>query len=75
MAWVVKCFCGTAIRGADDEQIVRKAQDHAKSKHALTVTREQVLGMAEKDSDPPAGGPGGGNAAGGGRSASSSPQS
>ena len=34
----------------DDEEIVIKAQDHAKSKHALTVTREQVLGMAENES-------------------------
>jgi predicted small metal-binding protein len=49
MPQVVKCFCGTAIRGKDDEEMVIKAQDHAKSKHALTVTREQVLGMAEKE--------------------------
>jgi predicted small metal-binding protein len=50
MPRVVKCFCGTDIRGKDDEEIVIKAQDHAKSKHALTVTREQVLGMAENES-------------------------
>lgn len=50
MSRVVKCFCGTDIRGKDDEEIVIKAQDHAKSKHALTVTREQVLAMAENES-------------------------
>jgi predicted small metal-binding protein len=49
MSRVVKCFCGTAIRGKDDEEMVMKAQDHAKSKHALTVTREQVLAMAESE--------------------------
>jgi predicted small metal-binding protein len=55
MSWVVQCFCGTAIRGEDDDAIVVNATDHAKAKHALTVTREQVLAMAVKD-DSPAGG-------------------
>ena len=50
MSWVVKCFCGTAIRAEDAEEVVVKAQDHAKSKHALTVTREQVRAMAERES-------------------------
>ena len=50
MPWVIKCFCGTAIRGEDAEEVATKAQDHAKSKHALTVTREQVLAMAENES-------------------------
>ena len=49
MPWVVQCFCGTAIRGKDDDEIARNAQDHAKTKHALTVTREQVLAMAERE--------------------------
>ena len=52
MAWVVHCFCGTDIRGKDDDEIAHNAQDHAKAKHALTVTREQVLGLAEKDTSP-----------------------
>ena len=50
MSRIVNCFCGTAIRGKDDDEVVVKAQDHAKSKHALTVTREQVLAMAERES-------------------------
>ena len=49
MSWVVKCFCGTTIRGENDDEIVINARDHAKSKHALTVTREQVLAMAESE--------------------------
>jgi predicted small metal-binding protein len=50
MAWAVHCFCGAVIRGKDDDEIVLNAQDHAKNKHALVVTREQVLAMAEKES-------------------------
>jgi hypothetical protein len=52
MAWVVQCFCGTAIHGEDDDAIVLNATSHAKTKHALTVTREQVLAMAAKDEEP-----------------------
>jgi predicted small metal-binding protein len=58
MPWVVNCFCGTAIRGENDDEIVHNAQDHAKTKHSLTVTREQVLGLAEKDGAPAKGRPG-----------------
>lgn len=49
MGWVVKCFCGTAIHGKDDDEIVKNAQEHAKNKHALTVTPEQVKALAEKE--------------------------
>lgn len=49
MSRVVKCFCGTNIRGENDEEVVVKAQDHAKSKHALTVTPQQVLALAERE--------------------------
>lgn len=58
MSWIVQCFCGTAIRGKDDDEIVVNAQDHAKTKHALTVTRDQVMGLAEKENAPGQGGPG-----------------
>jgi predicted small metal-binding protein len=47
MAWVINCDCGTAIEGATDDEIVANAQDHAKSKHSMIVTREQALAMAE----------------------------
>jgi predicted small metal-binding protein len=49
MGWVIKCDCGTAIRGRTDDEIVENAQDHAKSKHSLTVTREQALALAERE--------------------------
>jgi hypothetical protein len=49
MAWVIHCDCGTSIRGASEDEIVKNAQDHAKNKHALTVTREQALALAERE--------------------------
>lgn len=49
MAWVIYCDCGTAIRGVDDDEIVENTMSHAKHKHALIMTREQVLALAEND--------------------------
>jgi predicted small metal-binding protein len=49
MEWVIHCDCGTAVRGKSDDEIVANAQDHARSKHSLTVTREQALALAEKE--------------------------
>ena len=49
MGWVINCDCGTAIRGKSDDEIVENAQDHARSKHSLTVTREQALALAEEE--------------------------
>lgn len=50
MPWTIKCFCGTTIDGKDDAEIVKNAQEHAKNKHALTVTHEQVMALAERKS-------------------------
>jgi predicted small metal-binding protein len=47
--WVINCDCGMAIRGRTDDEVVENAQDHAKNKHSLTVTREQALALAEKE--------------------------
>ena len=47
MTWVIQCDCGTAVTGVTEDEIVENAQDHAKHKHALTVTREQALALAE----------------------------
>jgi predicted small metal-binding protein len=47
MTWVIHCDCGTAVTGVTEDDIVENAQDHAKHKHALTVTREQALALAE----------------------------
>jgi predicted small metal-binding protein len=47
MAWVIRCDCGTDIVGQDDDELVENAQEHAKLKHSMIVTREQALALAE----------------------------
>ena len=49
MGWVIHCDSGTSIRGNDEDEIVKNAQDHAKNKHAVVVTREQVLALAQEE--------------------------
>ena len=49
MGWVIHCDCGTSVRGDDEDELVKNAQDHAKNKHAVVVTREQVLALAQKE--------------------------
>ena len=49
MGWVIHCDCGTSVRGEDEDEIVKNAQEHAKNKHAVVVTREQVLALAQKE--------------------------
>jgi len=49
MTWVIHCDCGLAIKGRTEDEIVENAQDHARAKHSLTVTREQALALAEKE--------------------------
>jgi predicted small metal-binding protein len=49
MPKVIQCPCGTVIRARDDQQLVAKAQRHAKDVHAMDLTREQVLAMASPE--------------------------
>ncbi len=51
MTWVIHCDCGTAVTGVTEDEIVDNAQDHAKHKHSLIVTREQALALAEIEPD------------------------
>lgn len=46
MEKVINCPCGYVVRGADDADVVKKAQEHAKSVHAMELTKEQALEMA-----------------------------
>lgn len=46
MTWVIHCDCGTDVTGETEDEFVEKAQTHAKTSHALTMTKEQVLGLA-----------------------------
>ena len=47
MAKLINCDCGVVVRGEDDDELVRNAISHAKDAHAMTITREQALALAE----------------------------
>lgn len=44
--WVIHCECGTDVKGDTEDEFVERARDHAKTSHALTMTKEQILGLA-----------------------------
>ena len=46
MSWVIHCDCGTDVTGPTEDEFVEKAVAHAKTSHALTMTKEQVLALA-----------------------------
>ena len=46
MEKVINCPCGFVLRGKDDDEVVQKAQEHAKSVHGMDLSREQALEMA-----------------------------
>jgi predicted small metal-binding protein len=43
---VINCPCGFVLKGASDEEVVAKAQEHAKQAHQMDLSREQALAMA-----------------------------
>jgi len=46
MTWVIHCDCGTDVTGDSEDEFVESAVSHAKTSHALTMTKEQVLALA-----------------------------
>jgi predicted small metal-binding protein len=44
---VIQYPCGTALRAEDEDELVAKAQQHAKELHDMELTREQALAMAQ----------------------------
>jgi hypothetical protein len=46
MKKVIQCPCGSVIEGVDDDDVVKKAQEHAKAVHGMELSREQALSMA-----------------------------
>ena len=38
--------CGTIIHGENDDDLVKKLQQHTREQHGMVLSREQVLGMA-----------------------------
>jgi predicted small metal-binding protein len=49
MPKVITCPCGYVLRGENDDEVVAKAQRHAKETHAMDLTREQALSMARPE--------------------------
>ena len=47
MFYVIRCDCGTDIKGQDEDEVVSKGIEHAREGHAMTVTREQVRPLVE----------------------------
>ena len=46
MKKVIQCPGGSVIEGQGDDDVVKKAQDHAKATHGMDLSREQALAMA-----------------------------
>jgi predicted small metal-binding protein len=47
MAKLINCDCGVVVRGETDDELVENAIKHAQEAHGMTITREQVLAIAE----------------------------
>jgi predicted small metal-binding protein len=53
----VRCDCGFVVRSDEDDKLVAELQRHARDDHSMNLSRDQVLAMAqpETDSQPPHG--------------------
>ena len=47
MQKVINCPCGFIVKGANDDEVVARAQEHAKQVHQMDLSREQALAMAK----------------------------
>ena len=45
----VKCDCGFVMRSDSDDKLVAEVQKHASAEHKMTLSRNQVLAMAQPD--------------------------
>jgi predicted small metal-binding protein len=46
MEKVINCPCGYLVTGGSDDELVAKAQEHARQVHQMELSREQALAMA-----------------------------
>lgn len=46
MQKVITCPCGFVVKAETDDQLVAKAQQHAKEVHQQELSRDQALSMA-----------------------------
>jgi predicted small metal-binding protein len=49
MTKVIECPCGLVLRADDEHELVRRAQEHARSLHEMELTTEQALSMARPE--------------------------
>lgn len=42
----IECPCGTVLRGADEDEVVAEAQQHAKTVHDMDLTDDQAREMS-----------------------------
>jgi predicted small metal-binding protein len=47
MQKVINCPCGYVVKGNSDDELVAKAQEHARQVHQMELSREQALAMAK----------------------------
>jgi predicted small metal-binding protein len=43
---IINCPCGYVVKAESDEQLVAKAQQHAREVHQMELSRDQALAMA-----------------------------
>lgn len=43
----IKCDCGWSVRSDKVDELVAKAQEHARDAHNMETTREQLLNMSK----------------------------
>jgi predicted small metal-binding protein len=53
MTYVIHCDCGTDVVGPTEHEFVENALAHAKTSHALIMTKEQVLALATLEGESP----------------------
>ena len=52
MAMKVDCPCGETVRGESEDELVGNVEQHVQEKHPEmvgTMSREQILGMAQSE--------------------------
>lgn len=43
---VINCPCGAVVKADTDDELVARAQEHARQVHQMELSREQALSMA-----------------------------
>jgi len=46
---VVRCSCGVEMRSRDEDELIRRVQEHARDVHDAALSEEQVRAMMEID--------------------------